>query len=118
MTWEDIEDGDGEPGQIKAQVFDGQGHRVGGEFTINGTMQDEQHTPAIAALSGGRFIVTWTDNSGAGATTRTMASGRRSSPSAVRPGPAVKLNLAATSPTRTVRSARRLGFEHSGRRDF
>ena len=53
-------------GQIKVQVFDGNGIRVGGEFTVNSNSQNYQHSPAIAALSGGRFIVTWTDNSGIG----------------------------------------------------
>src|SRR6185295_19110314 len=66
VTWEDVEDAPGDGGQIKGQVFDGQGNRVGDEFTINSNMQGEQHSPAIAALPDGRFIVTWTDNSGVG----------------------------------------------------
>ncbi len=66
VTWEDVEDAPGDGGQIKGQVFDGEGNRVGDEFTINSNSQNNQHSPAIAALSGGRFIVTWTDNSGIG----------------------------------------------------
>src|SRR5262249_40700943 len=46
VTWEDVEDGDGDHGQIKARIFDTQGHPVGDEFTVNGTAQGEQHSPA------------------------------------------------------------------------
>ena len=62
VTWEDVEDGTGDHGQIKARIFDQQGHPVGDEFTVNDNAAGEQHTPSIAALSGGRFIITWTDN--------------------------------------------------------
>ena len=95
VTWEDIEDGDGEPGQIKAQVVDGQGHKVGGEFTINGTMQGEQHTPAIAALADGSFIVTWTDNSGAGGDEDDGIRAQIFSVGKAAVNAAVKLNLAS-----------------------
>ena len=54
--------GTGDHGQIKARIFDQQGHPVGDEFTVNDNAAGEQHTPSIAALSGGRFIITWTDN--------------------------------------------------------
>ena len=71
VTWEDVEDlgeiPNGDNGQIKAQVIDQQGHKVGGEFAINFNAAGEQHTPAIAALPNGQFIVTWTDASGVGA---------------------------------------------------
>ena len=66
VTWEDVEDGDGDHGQIKARIIDAQGHPVGDEFTVNGTTQGDQHTPSISALPDGRFIITWTDNSGVG----------------------------------------------------
>jgi hypothetical protein len=66
VTWEDVEDLNvkpgGDPGQIKARVFDQQGHPVGDEFTVNDNATGEQHTPAISALPDGRFIITWTDN--------------------------------------------------------
>jgi hypothetical protein len=66
VTWEDVEDLNvvpgGDPGQIKARIFDQQGHPVGGEFTVNDTATGEQHTPSISALPGGRVIITWTDS--------------------------------------------------------
>ena len=99
VVWEDVEDlgevPNGDPGQIKAQVVDGQGHKVGGEFTINGTMQGEQHTPAIAALSDGSFIVTWTDNSGVGDTDDDGIRAQIFSVGKAAENTAVKLNLAA-----------------------
>ena len=70
VTWEDVKDlnnePNGDPGQIKGRVIDELGNPVGDEFTINGTATGEQHTPSIAALPNGQFIVTWTDNSGSG----------------------------------------------------
>jgi cadherin-like protein/cadherin domain-containing protein/hemolysin type calcium-binding protein len=70
VTWEDVEDlnvlPNGDPGQIKARIFDQQGHPVTDEFTVNDNAAGEQHNPSIAALSGGRFIITWTDNNIAG----------------------------------------------------
>ena len=44
----------------------GNGNRVGDEFRSTRTRRTYQHSPSIVALSGGRFIVTWTDNSGIG----------------------------------------------------
>ncbi len=96
VTWEDVEDGDGDHGQIKGQVIDGQGRPVGGEFTINGTSQGEQHTPAIAALSGGRFIVTWTDASGVGGEDDDGIRAQIFSVGGSDPGAPVKLNLSAS----------------------
>jgi len=70
VTWEDVEDlnvlPNGDPGQIKARIFDQQGHPVGDEFTVNDSATGEQHTPSISALPGGRVIITWTDNNVAG----------------------------------------------------
>ena len=41
----------------------------GVEFLINTTTSDAQSTPAIAALSDGRFVVAWTDSSATGSDT-------------------------------------------------
>src|SRR6478735_6653160 len=62
VTWEDVEDGDGDHGQIKARVIDANGNPVGDEFTVNSNADGDQHTPAIAARPDGSFIITWTDN--------------------------------------------------------
>lgn len=48
---------------IKAQVFDNDGTRAGGEFLVNTTTVNGQTQPAITALPSGGFAVSWTDNS-------------------------------------------------------
>lgn len=44
---------------VYAQVFTGAGQKVGGEFLANQFTSYNQRTPAIAALSEGRFVVAW-----------------------------------------------------------
>jgi len=51
---------------IKAQLFDADGIRVGGEFLVNTTLPANQITPRVSTLASGRFVVTWTDQSGLG----------------------------------------------------
>jgi hypothetical protein len=50
---------DGSMQGVFGQVFTPQGGRVGAVFQVNATTQYNQQTPAIAALSGGGFIVAW-----------------------------------------------------------
>ena len=69
MTWTDtfqLTPEDPEPPDIKAQVFDAAGARVGGEFLVNSETISGQSGSKITGLSGGGFVVTWTDQSGAG----------------------------------------------------
>ena len=44
---------------VYGQVFTAAGQKVGGEFLVNQFTSYNQRTPAIAALSGGRFVVSW-----------------------------------------------------------
>ena len=111
-----MEDAPGDGGQIKGQVFDGQGNRVGGEFTINSNSQNDQHSPAIAALSGGRFIVTWTDNSGVGSDNQDDAIRAQIFSVSSASWPGGDRYRGKPWRQRWLRSARALGFGHSGRR--
>lgn len=47
---------------ISVQIYDASGTPVGGELQI--TAGGTQSNPAITALSDGKFVVTWSDNSG------------------------------------------------------
>ena len=49
---------------VKAQLFDSGGTKVGEEFLVNTATASQQLDPAIAALANGKFVVSWTDNSG------------------------------------------------------
>src|SRR4051794_30165388 len=44
---------------IRAQLYDGVGNRVGGEFGI-ATSTKKEHAPAVAMDSQGNFVVAWT----------------------------------------------------------
>ena len=68
---------------IRVQILDANGNRLGGEFVVNTITQGYEQCPTIAALSGGGFMVSWTDDSGRDMIPRTMRSGRRSSRSAM-----------------------------------
>lgn len=49
---------------IHAQIFNANGTKSGAEFLVNTTTEQTQKEPTIAALSGGRFIISWSDASG------------------------------------------------------
>ncbi len=53
---------DGSSGGIYAQRYDIGGVPAGGETRVNTTTNDNQFTPAIAALADGGYMVTWTSN--------------------------------------------------------
>lgn len=50
-------------GDVRAQVFNGDGSKLGGEFLVNTVTEGEEfeHEPTIAGLADGRFVVAWTD---------------------------------------------------------
>lgn len=52
--------------EIRAQVFGANGARSGAEFLVNADTNGIQRAPSVAALSDGRFVVTWEDNRGTG----------------------------------------------------
>ena len=57
VTWED----DAHSGDVRAQIFNPSGHKVGAEFVVNTTTTGAQDTPSITALANGGFVVTWHD---------------------------------------------------------
>ena len=65
LTWTS---GNGESGvaDIKAQVFDPTGTKVGSEFLVNTTTEGGQNLSTITGLTNGGFVVTWLDESGLG----------------------------------------------------
>jgi Ca2+-binding RTX toxin-like protein len=56
-TWESDEGGTGN--DIRARLFTANGTAIGQDFIVNALRDDRQIDPSIAALSDGRFIVTW-----------------------------------------------------------
>jgi hypothetical protein len=57
-------DNSGVDWDIRAQMFDENGAKVGNNFTVNSTLAGAQEYPAIAALTNGRFVVAWTNYNG------------------------------------------------------
>jgi hypothetical protein len=61
VTWESYgQDGSGTG--IYGQRYNSSGVAAGTEFRVNTTTSDQQHSPAITALSDGGFVVTWGSN--------------------------------------------------------
>jgi Ca2+-binding RTX toxin-like protein len=65
VVWEDLSQtgGDVSGNAVKAQIFNADGSKRGGEFLMNTTTANGQYQPAVTVLSDGRFAVAWTDNS-------------------------------------------------------
>ncbi|MFL6844371.1 MAG: hypothetical protein ACJ8ER_05775, partial [Allosphingosinicella sp.] len=62
-TWNDTNSaavGDSSSQGVKAQLFDSNGAKSGGEFLVNTTTSGPQYQPSVAALASGGFVVTWT----------------------------------------------------------
>ena len=53
--------GDTSSTAIRAQAYNADGTARGAEFLVNTTTLDMQFEPAITALTGGRYVVSWTD---------------------------------------------------------
>ncbi len=51
---------DGSGWGIYAQRYDASGTAVGNETQVNTFTGDQQHSPSVAALTGGGYVVTWT----------------------------------------------------------
>ena len=58
--------GDDNGSSIKAQIFNASGTKIDWDFIANTTGWGNQHQPAVAVLPSGRFLITWTDESGVG----------------------------------------------------
>jgi len=61
-VWEDSSGtkNNGGTNEIRAQIFNADGTKLGGEFLVNTKTAGEQHSPSVSVLSDGRFVVTWT----------------------------------------------------------
>ena len=68
VTWSDLsaQGLDTSGSSVRAQVFEGDGTRVGGEFLVNTATLNGQSLPDIKELAGGGFVATWSDASGIG----------------------------------------------------
>jgi len=75
ITWSDysLTGADTSSGAIRAQLYDADGSARGDEFLVNTTTADSQSSSAVAALSDGRFVVTWQDYSRSGGDTSNYA---------------------------------------------
>ena len=58
---------------VRAQVFAANGSKSGAEFLVNTTTSGGQYGPSLTALTGGRFVVTWNDDSLTGGDTSSGA---------------------------------------------
>ena len=62
--WDPSQTGDDTSGNaIRAQIFNADGSASGTEFLVNTTTTNSQAYSDISALTDGRFVVTWSDNS-------------------------------------------------------
>jgi VCBS repeat-containing protein len=64
VTWSDSADGD-----VKAQVYDSAGNKIGGTITANTTLAETQFDQKVTGLANGGFVVTWEDRSRSGGDT-------------------------------------------------
>ena len=63
VAWTDESGLDTSSGGIYAQHFAADGSPLGGQFRVNENVSSNQHEPAITALDGGGFVVSWRDDS-------------------------------------------------------
>ena len=54
-----IDTQDGSGSAIKAQLFSSDGEKIGVEFLVNFATLNSQSQPAVTALSGGGFVISW-----------------------------------------------------------
>ena len=65
VVWTDTVDSSDGNEDIRGQIISADGTKIGGEFVVTNT-SDSQWTPAVAALTDGRFFVVWEDMAGDG----------------------------------------------------
>ncbi len=75
VAWQDQSEtaGDNSGFSVQARMFDANGLPLGPQFLVNSTTVGWQADPAIAALSDGRFVVSWNDYSQTGADRSSLA---------------------------------------------
>jgi Ca2+-binding RTX toxin-like protein len=61
VTWTDYSNA---PGDVKMQLFDAAGTKVGGETLVNTRTDNRQSRPEVATLANGGFVITWEDEPG------------------------------------------------------
>jgi Ca2+-binding RTX toxin-like protein len=75
VAWvdESASGGDTSGSAVRAQVFNADGSKSGGEILVNTLTTNGQHDPTITLLTDGRFVVAWTDFSATGGDTSSGA---------------------------------------------
>jgi hypothetical protein len=66
VVWQDTSNSAATGTDVRGQLFDAAGNKVGGEFTVTTTVAGEQLLPVVRPTESGGFIVSWSDNSGTG----------------------------------------------------
>jgi len=64
VTWSDSNGSD-----VRAQVYDVAGNKIGGTITVNTTLVEFQYDQRVIGLANGGFVVTWEDRSQTGGDT-------------------------------------------------
>ena len=82
--------------EIKAQLFDAEGARIGVEFQVNSVSAGYQFTPSVAVLTNGNFVAAWVTNSSEEIANKGI-NARLFSPSGIPLGDEFKVNLSAGS---------------------
>ncbi|MET1113042.1 MAG: hypothetical protein ABWX67_16110, partial [Allosphingosinicella sp.] len=63
IVWTDYSDPN-DAGNVKAQIYDGAGIKVGGELLVNTSTVAYQNSPAAVGLADGSFVITWQTRAG------------------------------------------------------
>jgi hypothetical protein len=71
VVWHSGDAGDGDWGCLRGRLLDANGTAVSQDFVINGTMMNNQSSPALQALPDGRVLITWSSDEGGGAGAQT-----------------------------------------------
>src|SRR5205085_12452020 len=70
IAWKSGNKQDGDKGGVYAQILSATGTKIGGEFRVNTTTNDDQDIPSISMDGNGAFTIAWTsknqDGSGKG----------------------------------------------------
>lgn len=68
ISWADLSQtgGDLSSYAVRAQMYNADGTAFRTEFLVNTATANYQQSPAITALTNGRFVISWTDGSGTG----------------------------------------------------
>ena len=86
---------EGSGSEIKAQIFDASGARIGAEIAVNTTTANNQFSPSVAAFAGGGFVAAWYDSSGPNSGSAIRA--QRFDSAGVKVGFELKINMGSTN---------------------